>query len=70
MRYEAHITEQEYQDLRQASMRGKLEADFEMINSTVRFTTRNPKRLCEELQRIIDAGETSWYEIFDVNIFE
>lgn len=69
MIYEAVITESEYQSLRQANMRGKIAADFEMIDEVVRFKTKNPKQLCEELELIIDCGGTSWSEIFGINIY-
>lgn len=66
-RYAATISDDEYQQLRKASMRGMFPHKFKKIDDEVVFSTREPNKLAQDLEKIVDSGETSWTEILGIH---
>ena len=64
----AKLTDEEYSTLRNGSMRGKFTYEFERNGSKVKFKV--PRRevyvFANELQALIDSGETSWKDFFEI----
>lgn len=72
MKVEACLTENEYQTLRLADMRGKLNAvkrmtrDYE--NGCVTFHIDAPRKFCIQIEGLIDFGATSAAEVFNLEV--
>jgi len=64
--YKFKLNDEEYAELRKASMTGKFMHDFEKIGGTVKVKTHRPHLLAEELENVIPSGETSWREILGI----
>lgn len=60
------LTDAEYQVLRKEGMSGKFEHEISRVGENVKIKTRTPQRLVKDMERLIDPGETSWYEILDI----
>lgn len=67
MKFTANFSSEDYKALRLAGMKGQLTANFiHSEGGDVTFTTNKPHQLCQQLSKIIDAGASSWHEIFDI----
>lgn len=60
------VSNEDYQKIRHASMRGGFEHEFAITGSTVKVKTRHPQALVKDLEKLIDPGETSWAEILEI----
>lgn len=66
-RLTANFSDVEYQDIRSAGMRGKLDGTFTRAsNGDVTFRVINPWRFCGELERVVDFGATSAIDVFEL----
>lgn len=66
--YRANIDDKEYQMIRKASMRGNFDHKFSRkTNGDVTFSSRNPQKLVRDLEKLIDSGASSWYEILGID---
>lgn len=62
-----YLNNEDYKALRLASMSGKVNADFTRSSGgDVEFKTKDPHKLCRDLNRVIDPGAVTWHEIFDL----
>ena len=64
--YTSYVSDEEYQEIRKASMRGLITADFERdaLNGEVTFYTDDPRKLARQLEKVIDFGATSANDVF------
>lgn len=65
MIYKANLDEQQYQQLRQASMRGKLLANFWQDDNVTKFSTKNTDELISDLNNIFGGGTAKWKKVLD-----
>lgn len=70
--YTVALNDTEYKTLRRAKMRGDFSHPYKTVevspgHNNVTFKTSDPKKLARDLEKIIDAGETSWAEILNIN---
>jgi hypothetical protein len=66
----ANFDDKDYQAIRSASMRGKLDATFRRsAGGDITFRVRNGqvKRFCRQMESIVDFGATSASEVFGVD---
>lgn len=69
--FTVNIDHDDYQKIRKASMRGNFPHKFtRKTNGDTTFKTGTPKKLANDLEKLIDSGETSWNEILDVPGYE
>lgn len=62
-----NLSPADYDRLRKANMRGEVDASFTSTDGgDVTFRTKNARKLCKQLESIIDPGATSWADIFDI----
>lgn len=66
MIYKVKLTEQDYQTLRNASMRGQFIADFWEDDGVTKISSKNPRQLVDELEALLDSGADSWASILNV----
>ena len=65
--YHANIEHDDYQKIRQASMRGNFGHKFtRKTNGDVTFSTQSPNKLAADLEKLIDSGASSWKEILGI----
>lgn len=60
------ITNEDYQNIRRASMKGGFVHTFWSVGGTTFFNTKTPYNLCKELQEIISLEDNSWNDILEV----
>jgi hypothetical protein len=64
------LTNSEYQDIRKAAQSGQFVHDFESTSSeddrVVTFFSENPRKLCQDLERIVDFGATTAAEVLEI----
>ena len=61
------LTDDEYQILRFAAMKGDFDHELGRDGkNNVRIKTYRPQQLVKDLEALLDPGETSWYEILDI----
>lgn len=66
-KHTAVFTEAEYQAIRTASQRGMLSAvtkfERDQKSGEVTLVTKSPKKMCEQMERVVDFGACTAYEI-------
>lgn len=70
--YRVSLSDDECKELRKAKNAGKFPHTFTIdASDNVTFKTSTPNKLAADLEKVIDAGETSWAEILNIdNIVE
>lgn len=61
------LTDEQYQILRKEGMTGRFEHEIFRTGQSVKIKTRTPQRLVDDMERLLDSGETSWNEILGIN---
>lgn len=62
-----YLNDADYRSLRLASMQGKFSDNFvRSEGGDVTFKTSDPHKLCRDLDGVIDAGATTWHDVFGI----
>lgn len=71
MKVQAQFNDTEYQKIRYAFQRGKLSAVKNMSRNdkgVVTFSTEAPRKLCIQMESIVDFGEITAAEVFGLYV--